>query len=56
MAAIYLKHAQHGNKVAISEDEAKADEKNGWERYDVSALLKPPEKSSNTLTLKQKAA
>jgi hypothetical protein len=30
---IYLKHPTHGNKVAISEDEAKADEKLGWIRY-----------------------
>lgn len=38
---IYLKHAKHGTKVACMEEEALADEKNGWERYsvdDVKAL------------------
>ncbi|MFA6164413.1 MAG: hypothetical protein WC685_13410 [Methylobacter sp.] len=31
---IYLKHAVHGNKIAISEAEAQADIKNGWHEYD----------------------
>lgn len=35
MATIYLKHPVHGSKVANIEAEAQADEKNGWERYDV---------------------
>jgi hypothetical protein len=30
---IHLKHPVHGNKIAIAEAEAEADEKNGWERY-----------------------
>lgn len=30
---IYLKHEQHGTKVAISDMEAEADEENGWVRY-----------------------
>ena len=30
---IYMRHPVHGNKVAIAEAEAEADEKNGWERY-----------------------
>jgi hypothetical protein len=30
---IYMRHPFHGNKVAIAEAEAEADEKNGWERY-----------------------
>lgn len=30
---IFLKHPQHGNKVAISDMEADFDEKNGWLRY-----------------------
>ncbi len=30
---IYLKHPQHGTKVAISEQEAAYDEKSGWVRY-----------------------
>ena len=36
---IYLRHPEHGNKVAIAEAEAAYDEKNGWERYDAGALL-----------------
>lgn len=31
---IYLKHPTHGQKVAIAEEEAVADEENGWERFD----------------------
>lgn len=31
---IYLKHPIHGQKVAIAEEEAAADEENGWERFD----------------------
>jgi len=31
---IYLKHAQHGTKVATMELEAVADEENGWARFD----------------------
>lgn len=34
MPIIYLRHETHGTKVAISEEEAKADQKNGWKRYD----------------------
>jgi hypothetical protein len=30
---IYLRHPQHGNKVAISDMEVAFDEKNGWVRY-----------------------
>lgn len=33
---IYLKHLVYGTKVAISEMEARADEENGWVRYNVS--------------------
>ena len=40
---IYLKHPQHGTKVACSEDEAKADELKGWQRFQVGALLTPSE-------------
>ena len=40
---IYLRHPVHGTKVAIAEAEAKADEKEGWERYDAGALLTPSE-------------
>ena len=38
---IYMRHPIHGNKVATLEAEATADEKNGWERYEVGALLRP---------------
>jgi len=33
MPIIYLKHPDHGTKVATMELEAEFDEKNGWERY-----------------------
>ena len=36
---IYLRHPIHGNKVAIADAEADADEKNGWERYELGTLL-----------------
>lgn len=32
---IYLKHDTHGTKVAISEQEADADERNGWKRFNI---------------------
>ncbi len=45
---IYMRHPLHGNKVAIAEAEAEADEKNGWERFEpgdpeneVNELAKP---------------
>ena len=41
MSVIYLKHKTHGNKVATSEDEAKADEARGWERYEVEKAPAP---------------
>jgi hypothetical protein len=46
---IYLRHPIHGSKVATMEAEADADEKNGWERYDVGALLTPSEPVLNEL-------
>ena len=46
MPVIYLKHPIHGNKVAIAEEEARADEKKGWERYEVAALLREPVRES----------
>jgi hypothetical protein len=33
MAVIYMSHPVHGAKVAIMEEEAIFDEKNGWTRY-----------------------
>lgn len=37
MANIYLKHPVHGTKIATMEQEADADERNGWKRYDPNA-------------------
>jgi len=34
MPNIYLKHPQHGSKIAISVMEAREDIENGWEEYD----------------------
>lgn len=34
MAVIYLKHPEHGTKVAISDLEAIADMRNGWKIFD----------------------
>jgi hypothetical protein len=34
MAVIYLRHPDHGVKVACMDLEADADEENGWERFD----------------------
>lgn len=47
MAVIYLKHPQHGAKVAISDMEAMFDEQNGWERYDPDE----PQASQDTPTV-----
>jgi hypothetical protein len=47
---IYLHHDVHGDKVAISEEEAVADERNGWARYDPDEL--PP--VENTLRRRRK--
>jgi hypothetical protein len=33
MPIIYLKHPDHGEKIATLELEAEYDEKNGWARY-----------------------
>ena len=35
MPIIYLKHPEHGTKVATMEQEAEYDEQNGWTRYNV---------------------
>ncbi len=36
---IYLKHPIHGTKVAIAENEAEEDEKNGWVVYNPNIAL-----------------
>jgi hypothetical protein len=33
MTIIYLKHPEHGIKIAMMEMEAEFDEQNGWVRY-----------------------
>ena len=38
MAVIYLKHPDHGVKVACLELEAEADEENGWIRFDINEV------------------
>lgn len=38
MSVIPLRHPQHGAKVAISEQEAVADERNGWRRFNPDDL------------------
>ena len=53
---IYLKHPEHGTKVAICDMEAVADEKNGWTRY---TLDTPPVEEEvapvvNTLEVKRR--
>lgn len=37
MSVIYMEHPVHGRKVAIAEEEATFDEKNGWIRYTLTA-------------------
>lgn len=34
MTRIYLRHENHGEKIAYLEAEAEMDEQNGWERFD----------------------
>lgn len=51
---IYLKHPKHGTKVAISDAEANADMRNGWERFDpADDIEQKDEQVSNTLRLKR---
>ena len=48
---IYLKHPQHGAKVAISDLEVEADVKNGWEIYNLDA---PVEEAAPVNELKRR--
>jgi len=50
MAVIYLRHAQHGAKVAISEVEAEQDMQNGWEEFDPTALAAENDSEDGDLT------
>ena len=38
---IYLRHPEHGTKIATLEEEAIFDETNGWLRYDPATGLTP---------------
>ena len=38
---IYLRHPEHGTKLATMEEEAIFDESNGWLRYDPATGLTP---------------
>jgi hypothetical protein len=62
---IYLKHPDHGNKVATMELEAEFDEQNGWVRYthdtpSISQEVEPVKESTevaapvNTLEVKRR--
>ena len=51
---IYLKHFLHGTKVAIAEEEAVADEKNGWVRYTPSEVKSEPEAPVNLLEVSRR--
>lgn len=57
---IYLKHPEHGTKVATMEMEAENDEKNGWVRYthDTPSVVEetPTEPAApvNTLEVKRR--
>lgn len=49
MAVIYMEHPKHGTKVACMEDEARADEAQGWVRKPVAALLRPAEAANSLI-------
>lgn len=59
---IYLRHPTHGTKVAVGEQEAQADEKNGWVRYTIAPTQTEAVIETNkplpkgTLTLPKRAA
>lgn len=45
MTAIYLRNPEGGEKVAISEEEAKYDETLGWVRFDPAAPVEAAEEA-----------
>jgi hypothetical protein len=49
MSVIYLRHPQHGAKVAISEHEAAQDEMFGWERFDPTAPVDEDDEAVNEM-------
>lgn len=50
MAVIYLKHPDHGVKIATMDMEAEYDESNGWVRYNPEEPPIPDFLSTNELT------
>jgi hypothetical protein len=54
MYAIYLRHEQHGTKVAISEAEADYDEAYGWVRYNPDEPEDDLQPSENALIPKRR--
>lgn len=58
MSAIYLRHPQHGEKVATSEGEASYDQGNGWVRFtpglpvaaDVTPAVSPAQQVATFVT------
>lgn len=51
MSAIYLRHPQHGEKVAVMEAEAAYDESNGWVRFDPHTKPEPEPAPRPSLTV-----
>ena len=51
---IYMRHPQHGTKVAIFDLEADADEKNGWTRYTLDTPIEEVAPVVNALEVKRK--
>lgn len=43
MPLIYMQHKEHGNHIVYSEDEAVANEKNGWVRSEFPTAKKAVE-------------
>ena len=55
MTIIYLKHPEHGTKIAMMEMEAEFDEQNGWVRYtDETPSDEPIAAPVNTLEVKRR--
>jgi hypothetical protein len=52
---IYMRHPQHGTKVAICNMEADSDEKNGWTRYTLDTpIIEEAAPVINTLEVKRR--
>jgi hypothetical protein len=54
MAVIYLRHIRHGAKVACLEQEAVADEANGWVRYTPGAPSEPVDTPNSMIPRKRR--